>query len=199
MRRAYRYRLFVNANQERELGVMLESHRRLYNACLEQRKVAYENERRSVRYPEQWVWFKTERVVNQYFDRLNAGSAQATMRRLEKAFARFFHRVEVKTAKPGYPRFKTKDHFNSIEFPSHGDGVRLIGNRLRIQYVGIVRVRLHRPVKGLIKTITLKRVSGKWYVIASCDLGDVQTKPSVLPAVGIDVGLEAFLTTSEGQ
>jgi hypothetical protein len=46
MRRAFHYRLWTNANQERELGIMLESHRRLYNACLQQRKMAYESEQR---------------------------------------------------------------------------------------------------------------------------------------------------------
>ena len=41
MLRAYKYRLWTNTSQERELGIMLETHRRLYNACLEQRKTAY--------------------------------------------------------------------------------------------------------------------------------------------------------------
>ena len=35
MRRAFKYRLFTNANQERELAAALESHRRLYNFCVE--------------------------------------------------------------------------------------------------------------------------------------------------------------------
>jgi putative transposase len=58
VRRSYRCRLWTNTNQERELGIALESHRRLYNACLEQRKTAYKTERRSVYCPEQSAWFK---------------------------------------------------------------------------------------------------------------------------------------------
>ena len=49
MRRAFKFRLYPNANQTRELDSMLETHRRLYNLCLEQRKTEYEMHRRSVR------------------------------------------------------------------------------------------------------------------------------------------------------
>ena len=118
--------------------------------------------------------------------------------RLDKAFANFFRRVKEKATKVGYPRFKARDRFDSILFPSHGDGIRLTGNRLRVQHVGMIRVKLHRPVEGEIKTLSLKREAGKWYVVASCDLGDVKVEPSALPPVGIDVGLESFLTTSNG-
>ena len=199
MRRAFKYRLFTNANQERELASALETHRRLYNACLDQRKTAWETDKRSVKYTEQSAWFKGQRRANAFFARLNFSSAQATMRRLDKAFANFFRRVKEKAARPGYPRFKGRDRFDSIEYPSHGDGIRLTGNRLRVQHVGTIRVKLHRPVEGVIKTLTLKREAGKWFVVASCDLGDLCVKPSALPPVGIDVGLESFLTTSEGK
>jgi putative transposase len=172
--------------------------RRLYNACLNQRQAAYETEGRSVKYTEQSAWFKHERGVNPYFAQLNFSSAQATMRRLDKAFQNFFRRVQEGNGKPGYPRFKSRDHYDSIEFPSHGDGVRLRDDKLYVQHVGTIRVKLHWPVVGTIKTVTLKREAGKWYVVFSCDLGDVQVEPSSNPPVGIDVGLEHFLTTSDG-
>ncbi|HEY7315430.1 MAG TPA: transposase [Gemmataceae bacterium] len=198
MRRAFRHRLWTNANQERELGIMLETHRRLYNACLEQRKTAYETDKRSVKYTGQSAWFKAERVTNPFFARLNFSSAQDTMRRLDKAFVAFFRRVKS-GEKPGYPRFKSRDRYDSFTFPAYGDGVRLIGERLRVQHVGLVRVKLHRPVEGAIKTVTLKREAGKWYVAFACELPDVPVADSGKPAVGIDVGLEAFLTTSDGE
>lgn len=198
MRKAFKYRLWTNKNQERELGIMLETHRHLYNACLAQKKDAYELEKKSIKYTEQSVWFKAERTTNDYFARINFSSAQATMRRLDKSFQAFFRRIKT-GAKPGYPRFKGRDFFDSVEFPSHGDGIRLTANRLRVQHVGIIRVCLHRPVEGTIKTLSLKREAGKWYLIVSCDLGDVVIAPSVNPSIGIDVGLNSFLVTSNGE
>jgi putative transposase len=197
VRLAYRYRLWTNTNQGRELAAMLESHRRLYNACLEQRKAAWEAERRSVKYTEQSAWFKGQRAVNPYFARLNFSSAQATMRRLDRAFGAFFRRCAA-GGKPGYPRFKGRDRFDSFTFPAYRDGVRLNGSRLYVQHVGTIRVKLHRPVEGTVKTVTLKREAGQWHVIFSCEMPDVPVADTGRPPVGIDVGLEAFLTTSDG-
>ena len=199
MRRAFKYRLWTNTNQERELSIMLESHRRLYNQCLEQRKTAYETEQRTVKYTEQSAWFKTERLASPFFARLNFSSAQATMRRLQRSFENFFRRVN-NGEKPGYPRFKGRDRFDSFTFPAYGDGIRLLdSDRLRVQHVGLIRVKLHRPVEGKIKTVTLKREAGKWYAVFSCELPDVPVADNGKPAVGVDVGLESFLTTSDGE
>lgn len=199
MRKAFKYRLFTNANQERELSIALETHRRLYNECLAQRIEAYKLTGKTVKYTEQSAWFKLARKTNEYYGRINFSSAQATMRRLEKSYANFFRRVKAKTAKAGFPRFKGRDHFDSFEFPSHGDGCRISGDRLRIQHVGLVRVRLHRPWQGDIKTVAVKREGGKWFVILSCDLGELNIVQKSHPQVGIDVGLSHFLTTSEGE
>lgn len=190
--------MYPNANQQRELETMIETHRRLYNACLEQRKTSYETSKKSVKYKEQSAWFKLERATNPYFARLNFSSAQATMRRLEKAYAAFFRRVKA-GLEPGYPRFKGRDRFNTVEFPTHGDGNRLIGNRLRVQHVGTIRVNVHRPHEGTIKTVSVTNDGGKWYVVLSCDLQEVVVEPNGLPSVGIDLGLEHFLTTSDGE
>jgi len=198
MRRAFKFRLFTNANQARELGIMLESHRRLYNVCLGQRKTTYETTQVGVLYPEQSAWFKAQREINPYFARLNFSSAQATMRRLDKAFRAFFRRCKSKED-PGYPRFKGRNHFDSIEFPSYGDGIRLKINRLYVQHVGTIRCKVHRPVEGTVKTVMIKREGDKWFAILSCDLGDCVVAPSTLPAIGVDVGLENFLTTSDGK
>ena len=194
MRRAFKYRLFTNANQDRELATMLETHRRLYNACLEQRIVGYESTGTSVKYADQSGWYKVQRAINPFFARLNFSSAQATMRRLEKAYANFFRRVSDGASKAGFPRFKGRDRFDSFEFPSYRDGVRLIGNKLYVQHVGTIRVRLHRAIEGVIKTVTLKREAGKWYAIFSCEFPDVALVESGLPAVGVDMGLTHSLT-----
>ena len=160
--------------------------------------MAYQTLKVTVNYSDCSRWFKSQRVANPYFARLNFSSAQTTMRRLDKAFSRFFSRVKAKQGRAGYPRFKGKDKFNSITFPRHGDGIRLIGNRLRVQHVGTIRVKLHRPVQGVIKTVTVRREAGKWYVIVDCEIPDTSIGQSALPPAGIDVGLTAFLTTSTG-
>ena len=198
MFKAYKFRLWTNANQERELGIALETHRRLYNFALAQRRWFYDEWQISRSYSDQSGWFKDERVTNQWFARINFSSAQATLHRLDKAFQNFFRRVKS-GQEAGYPRFKSSDRFNSILFPSHGDGIRLTGNRLRVQHVGTIRVCLHRQIEGKIKTLSLKREADKWFVVVACDVGEPFKVGDILPAVGLDVGLTHFATLSNGE
>jgi len=198
MFKAFKYRLWTNVNQERELGIMLETHRRLYNLALGQRRWFYEEWGITQNYYDQSAWFTEERVKNQWFARLNVKSARATLRKLDRAFDNFFRRVKSGD-KPGYPRFKSADRFNSILFPHHGNGIRLNGNRLRVQHVGTIRVCLHREVDGVVKTLSLKREAGKWYLVVITGVGEPAKVGNILPAVGIDVGLTDFATLSTGE
>jgi putative transposase len=199
MRRAFKFRLYPSANQERELGIMVETHRRLYNAALEQRKLAYETRGISLNYYAQANQLKDLREDDPYQARTNFSSEQATLRRLDTSYQNFFRRRKQGSRTPGFPRFKGRDHFDSVTFPTYGDGIRLNDNRLRVQHVGTIRTKVHRTVEGTVKTAAIKREADKWFVVLSCDLGSVVVPPSTLPAGGIDVGLEAFLTTSDGQ
>jgi putative transposase len=196
--KAYKFRLWTNANQERELGIALETHRRLYNDALAQRQWFYDQWQISRSYCDQSGWYKEERLKNPYFARINFSSAQGTLRRLDKAFGNFFRRVK-NGEKPGYPRFKSRERFDSILYPSHGDGIRLSGNRLRVQHAGTIRVCLHREVEGKIKTLCLKREGGKWFVVVTCELPDRSKIENTLPPIGLDVGLTHFVTTSDGE
>src|SRR3990167_11030332 len=113
MRRAFKYHLYPNTNQEHELGIMLETHRRLYNAALEQRNFAWGRRRVSVGYQDQSAELPDLRATDEWFKKTNHSSCQATLRRLDKAFQRFFERVK-RDEKPGHPRFKGGDCFDSI-------------------------------------------------------------------------------------
>src|SRR4029450_5588838 len=109
-----------------------------------------------------------------------------------KTYKAFFARMKRGGEKPGLPRFKPSRRYDSITFPSYGDGCRLLDNgKLRIQGAGQIKVKLHRPVEGEIKTVTVKRDVNHWYVCFS-----VEREPVALPesssTIGIDVGLDSF-------
>jgi len=198
MRRAYRYRLYPTKAQAAAMSECVETHRILYNRALAERKVAYETQKRTVRYGEQSAHLKEDRPANDDLARTNFSSCQATLRRLDKAFVAFFRRIKAGD-RPGYPRFRGRGRYNTVEFPSYGDGCKLRENRVSFQYVGAVKVKMHRPIEGAIKTVSFTESAGDWYVVFSCELPDMSLLPSANPAVGIDLGLKAFLTTSEGE
>jgi putative transposase len=199
MRKAFKYRLYPTAEQEQALVEMLETHRRLYNQALAERKTAWEEEQRTVTYGQQSAHLKEERIANAYLARTNFSSCQATLRRLDRAFQAFFRRVQAGET-PGYPRFKGRTRFDTVEFPSYGDGCTWDGAAARVylQHVGLVKVKLHRPVAGTIKTISFKREADGWHIVLSCELPNAEVQPSPLPATGIDLGLKVFLVTADG-
>lgn len=206
MRKSFKYRLYPTRKQTDTMAEMLETHRHLYNDALAQRKDAYEGEKRTVSYVEQSRWMKdrrkeapTEDGVN-FLARTNFSSGQATLRRLDKAFIAFLRRI-THGETPGYPRFKGGNRFDSVDFPSYGDGCKMKeeGKRVYFQHIGEIKVKLHRPWQGQIKTASFKREAGKWYLILSCDLGDCAPPKRTGPDVGIDLGLKSFLVTSEGK
>jgi len=196
--KAFRYRLYPTRIHETAMEAMLDTHRHLYNRALAERKDAYETEQRTVRYGEQSARLKDDRTTNPSLTKTNFSSCQATLRRLDKALTAFFRRLKA-GEKPGYPRFRGPGRYNTVEFPSYGDGCKLDGSRVYFQHIGTVKVKLHRPTLGIIKTVSFTHEAGHWYVVFSCDLGDVQVTPSANPSTGIDLGLKAFVVTADGQ
>ena len=198
MQRAFRYRAYPNKIQQEAMTNLLETHRQLYNSALAQRKQVYESEQRAVNYQEQSARLKIARKADDAFALCNFSSCQRTLKRLDRAFAAFFRRLKAKE-KAGYPRFRGHGRFDSVDF-TIGDGAKLTKEgKARFQNVGDVKLKLHRPVEGEIKTATFRRCADGWYVIFVCDIGETVLKPSVNPAIGIDLGLKSFLVTSDGE
>lgn len=198
MRKSFKYRLSPNRSQVQMLERILEAHRQLYNAALEQRRIAWDQSHVTVSYGQQSAELKGLRRALDTLNATNFSSCQATLRRLDRAFQAFFRRVKAGEKAVGYPRFKSRRRFDTIEFPSVGDGCAWSGRTVYFQHVGQVKVRLHRPLEGVIKTLSFKREADGWYVIASCEVPDVALVPNDQPAVGIDLGLSSFLATSDG-
>src|SRR5262245_24853434 len=153
MRKTFLYRLYPTRNQEQARAGQLEEARVLYNAALQERRDAYRKARVSLNYYTQANQLKQIRAEGS-LGLANFSACQEVLRRVDKSFAAFFRRVKAKET-AGYPRFKPLRRYNSFTFPSYGDGCRLLETgRLRLQGVGCVKVKLHRPVAGQIKTVT---------------------------------------------
>lgn len=197
MRRAFKYRLYPTRKQKTTLNLLLKGARDLYNAALYQRRTGWASKRVGLTYLDQASQLKEAREADPNLRLLNYSSCQDVLRRLHKAFDAFFRRVK-RGETSGYPRFKSSDRFDSITLPSYGDGIKL-SNKLYVQNVGYIRIKLHRPVTGTPKTGTLKREANKWYVVFSCDEVPPRQYPSATAKVGIDMGINSFAVLSTGE
>ncbi|MGW5095509.1 RNA-guided endonuclease InsQ/TnpB family protein [Streptomyces nodosus] len=206
MIRAYKFLMRPTVRQDQALSEMLRDHCSLCNGALQERRDAYRHvSKASVAYGTQSAQLKDIRAFDpERQGRWSFSSQQATLRRLDKAFAAFFRRTKAGET-PGYPRFRGVNWFDTVDFPKDGDGCRWdstphdLVTRVRFQGVGHVKVNQHRPVTGKVKTVSVKREGRKWFVVLTAE----QTRPAPLPAtgscVGIDVGIANFLADSNGN
>ncbi|MEF9908476.1 RNA-guided endonuclease InsQ/TnpB family protein [Streptomyces sp. P9-A2] len=205
MIRAYKFLLRPTAGQGAALGEMLRDHCSLYNGALQERRDAYRHPpKTSVKYGDQSAQLKEIRAFDPGRQgRWSFSSQQATLRRLDKAFAAFFRRVRSGDT-PGYPRFRGVNRFDTVDFPKDGDGCRWDSTphdpvtRVRLQGVGHVRVNQHRPVAGKAKTVSVKREGKRWYVILTAEQAPPEPLPAIGSVAGIDMGIANFLADSNG-
>uniref|UniRef100_A0AAU1UHZ1 Transposase n=1 Tax=Streptomyces sp. NBC_00119 TaxID=2975659 RepID=A0AAU1UHZ1_9ACTN len=206
MMRAYKFLMRPTVRQAQALGEMLRDHCSLYNGALQERRDAYRHvSKTTVRYGQQSVQLKDIRSFDPARQgRWSFSSQQATLRRLDKAFAAFFRRVKS-GEKPGYPRFRGVNWFDTVEFPKDGDGCRWDSTphdpvtRVRLQGVGHVKVHQHRPVAGRVKTVSVKREGGQWFVVLTVEQVQTEPLPATGSVIGIDLGIANFLATSDGE
>ncbi|WP_327242045.1 RNA-guided endonuclease InsQ/TnpB family protein [Streptomyces sp. NBC_01320] len=206
MIRAYKFLMRPTARQEQALGEMLRDHGSLYNGALQERRDAYRHaSKTTVRYGQQSVQLKEIRACDpERQGRWSFSSQQATLRRLDKAFAAFFRRIKAGD-KPGCPRFRGIGRFDTVDFPKDGDGCRWDSTahdpvtRVRFQGIGHVKVHQHRPVVGHVKTVSVKREGKRWYVILTAERPRPEPLPATGSVVGIDLGIANFLADSNGE
>ncbi|HYW18004.1 MAG TPA: transposase [Nodularia sp. (in: cyanobacteria)] len=208
----YEFKLKPTQKQILLFGQWLETHRRVYNYALAERKDWYKSRSCQINacslhscyilpadtprptFASQCKSVTAARKQSEYLKRVNAQSLQQTLRRLEKAF------VTMWSQNHGFPRFKKPGRMRSFSFPQLGQNP-LNNGYVKLPVIGVVKCRQSRsiPEGGVIKQArVVKRVSG-WYVmlIIQWDVSPPQPMPHG-EAVGIDVGLTSFAATSNG-
>ena len=138
--------------------------------------------------------------------RLNSMARQAAADRAWQAVARFYKNCrEKKPGKKGYPRFQ-KDN-RSAEYKTSGWKLEPDGKRLTFtDGMGIGTVRLIGkkgcietcPISQIKRVRILKRADGYYVQFAVQAERQIEHQPTN-HAVGIDVGLKAFYTDSDGN
>ena len=179
---------------------MRGSHRELYNSALQERRGAWIHNKTRIRYADQSAQLSEIRHKRPDLALWSFSSQLATLRRLNRAFEGFFRRVKA-GGRPGYPRFKGRGRFDSVEWPKDGDGARWHPEpkRVYLQGIGPVKVTAHREVLGRIKTIQVRREGRRWMLILSCDEVPKNPLPATGRQVDVDVGIASFATTSHGN
>ena len=197
MIKTFQYRLYPTSSQRKTMESTIETCWRFYNDCLAERKIAYEERKEAIGKFQQLRKVKELKATSPYAKKIHSHVLQVTVADLDKAFQAFFRRVKA-GEKPGYPRFKGKDRFDSFGFKEYGNGFKVDGRRLKLSGIGRVAIRWHRPLEGEVKTLRITRKAGKWYASFACEVEE-KPLPKTGCAIGIDVGISSLIATSDGD
>src|SRR5947208_8833321 len=171
----FQYRIYPTRKQVHTLNETLDECRWLYNHLLEKRKHAYAHTGKGLSCYEQQSTYPLLKQERPTLERVHSQVLQNVAVRVDLAFKAFFRRCKA-GEKPGYPRFRGRDRYDSFTFPQSGFSIVSVprtashDDRMTLSKIGSVKMVSHRPLKGKVKTCTIRRSStGKWYVSFSVE------------------------------
>ena len=208
----YSYRIYPSLQQETRMVAWLEACRGVYNYAVGERKDWVKSRRCSIDrcslrseyiiaadtpYPNYYAQKRALTAAKRDFPDLKDVQSQvlqAVVGQVETAFAARKERGH------GFPRFKKFGQYRSFLFPQFKESP-VMGNEIKLPKLGLMPIVLHRsiPAGFAVKTVRIVRKHSGWYATL-CIQSDVSIA-DVAPhgrSVGIDVGLEYFLSTSAG-
>jgi len=196
---SYRYRLIPTTAQKTVLEKSLELCRWVYNETLAARKNSWEQQGKAIGKYDTHKMLPVWKKDNPELLKVHSHVLQNAQERVDLAFRNFFRQVK-KGQKPGYPRFKGLGRYDSIAYTQYGNGVLLHDNILSLSKIGLVKIKLHRPLptNSVIKRVTIKREASAWHVTLSVEISESNKWRCGHGIVGIDLGCKSFIALSDG-
>jgi putative transposase len=188
------FKLYPNRQQENTLHYWRKLHCALYNAAVYNRKTQYQKFGHSVNYLEQQNCLPAFKQVWPEYKPLGSHALQATLKRVDFAFSRFFSGLG------GYPKFKASRRYGGWTYPCKaGWKAESNGNNgyLSITNLGRIQMRGQARTWGVPTTCTIMFRNGNWF--ASITVQCTPTRQTGKQSVGIDLGCQDAMTLSTGE
>jgi putative transposase len=192
---SYKYRIDPSASQARILEEQLNLCRFTYNTllrhCYDERRAG----RGTPTHESLTYLLPAMKVETPELGRVFSQVLQNIAKRVRLGFEGYWARRRA-GLKANVPHFRRVRDYNSLTYPQFG--FKLDESTLRLSRIGELRIRLHRPVEGKIKTLTISRSpSGKWYAVFASTV-EARPIPGREKAVGVDLGLNSLVALSDG-
>ena len=189
IRRAYKYKLYPTRNQIHKLQNTLDLCRNLYNFALQERVETYKKNGISLSFFDQVKELPLLKDELPEYKLVYSQVLQDVLKRLDLNFKSFFRRLK-KHEKPGFPRYKGYDRYDSFTYPQ--GGFKLKERKISLSKIGDIKLKTSQLLQGRIKTCTVKKETDRWYVILTTEF-DKEVKPvTELKPVAIDLGIKKF-------
>ena len=188
--KAHRIRIYPDETQQTLLRRTFGCCRLVYNLALEQRRV-FSRPGRRISFVSWSAELKALKAEASFLKDAPHHCLVQALKDLDTAYVRFF------SGDAGYPQPRKKFENESCRFPDPVQ-FRVEGGSIVLPKLGAVRARIHRPVQGRLKSITVSREGGHWYASV---LVNVRVAPAVQRPIvegGYDVGVEQPVVDSDG-
>ena len=190
---AYKYRLYPNEKQK----ILLEKHfgsvRFLYNLALETKQMAYSGNKTNLSRFDLQAQLIDLKKECEWLREINSQSLQCALLNLDGAYTKFFKGLN------SFPKFKKKSNKQSFQCPQ---SVTLDNKGLSLPKIKEpIKIILHRRFFGKIKTVTISKTpTNKYFASILVDTAKIiPEKKAINNPVGIDLGIKAFIVTSNGE
>ncbi len=190
--KTYKYRMYPTKKQAKAIDETIEKCRLLYNELLALKKEAYKRDKTSLSRKDFYRQVKGNKEMHSQV-------SQNIADRIDKAYRNFFARIKKGEKEKGFPRFKKYGIYASISLPQITNQEN-IGKKTYFPKIGWLNTKYHREITGTPKTLTIKKAkSGKYFITVCCEGVANQPIKTTDKAVGIDLGLNHFIATSDGE
>lgn len=168
------------------------------NSALANRKTQYQKFGNKVDYFQQQGSLPTFKEVWTEYKLLNAGSLQATLKRVDFAYQRFFQGLAK------YPRFKSIRHYSGWTYPDGRQGFKAqttgVNGYLKLVDLGIeIQMRGKAKNWGKPTTCTIVYRNQNWYASITINTSEVIRRELGTGAIGIDIGCKSALAITDGE
>ena len=194
--RAYQYRWYPTAEQEKILAQTFGCARFVYNWALRLRTDAYYQEQKRLYYSDTSTMLTKLKTQPEYTWLNDVASVplQQSLRHLDRAFRNFFE------GRTKYPTFKKRHGPQAASYV--GTAFKWDGKQLTLAKMDTpLDIVWSRPLpegcKPTIVTVT-KDTAGRYFVSILVE-EDIKPLPVVDKQVGLDLGLKSMVITSDGE
>lgn len=196
----YRIRLKPNKTQYTKMLQFAGCSRVVYNHLLEKQIELKDNGLKSMNTKEMEAEIKQLKQEKEYLKDCDSAAIQQARIDLQTAFNNFFKGLTgVYGQKYGYPKFKSRHKRLSFRTPFNGGAANIVGRKLKLPKIGLVKIKTKNiPIYEKLTSVTIIiEPSGKVYA-SLCVEKLVNDKVKTGKPTGIDLGLESFITLSNG-
>ena len=192
VKKAYKFRIYPTLEQVTFFSKNFGCVRKVYNLMLDDRKKYYDEYKLTgikTKYPTP-AKYKEEYPYLKEVDSLALANAQLN---LENAFKNFLKNKDF-----GFPKYKCKSNPVQSYTTNNQNTIYIKDSYIKLPKLkSLVKIRLHREIKGVIKSVTICKNSLDYYFVSILCEEEIEELPKTNKNIGIDLGIKEFATMSD--